>query len=548
MVFPRKFQCTVKQKKKRRELIQAVNSNLIKQSQSMSRNKLNVVAFLSVNLAFMLIGSPAKAVIFNIGPNYEGITEDDHLELNGRTVAPPDPVGAAGINHFVQFTNGVYEVRDKNSGTSVQQSSDKNFWESAGVIDNTPGTTLGGDPRVLFDPQSNRWFTVGFDLNRPQDNINNSFLLAVSKSADPTQGWTGFQFGADPDGFTDFPTLGINSQGVYLGGLLFDATRRPLKNVVISIPKSDLVSPTPTIDRMTRFDPLGFNDYGYTIQPAVNLGVSSDSEPLLASDNKAFNGPSSQLFLANLSNTVATNASISSPEIIAVDPYSRSKPALQPDGSQAIATGQPRFSSSVKQVGNSLWGVGSGDNSGRSAIRWYEIDATTSAKLQEGTIDEPNSDFYAPSIAVNELGNVVIGFSASGLGDTQFPGAYAVVGETIGGKTTFSDPQLLKAGNTNYHPTDPTPFNEDLNDPNPVVERWGDYTETSIDPTNPNRFWVTGEFALDVDRWGTQITAIDITPTPVPEPPATLGLIILGFSGAVYQFTKKGFPFAEKDK
>jgi hypothetical protein len=77
--------------------------------------------------------------------------------------------------------------------------------------------------------------------------------------------------------------------------------------------------------------------------------------------------------------------------------------------------------------------------------------------------------------------------------------------------TTFGDPVLLQAGLANYHK-----FNSPLS-----PERWGDYSQTSIDPDNPHIFWTTQEFSMTVDRWGTQITQII-----VPEP-ATTGLVLL---------------------
>jgi hypothetical protein len=54
----------------------------------------------------------------------------------------------------------------------------------------------------------------------------------------------------------------------------------------------------------------------------------------------------------------------------------------------------------------------------------------------------------------------------------------------------------------------------------PLSSRWGDYSATSVDPTDPNRFWTIQMFPSDPpdpsnpDVWSTQITEI-LTASPV---------------------------------
>jgi len=68
-------------------------------------------------------------------------------------------------------------------------------------------------------------------------------------------------------------------------------------------------------------------------------------------------------------------------------------------------------------------------------------------------------------------------------------------------------------------------------------QRWGDYSQVSIDPEDNQKFWVIGEFAREYNigasghpggtggsRWGTYIAAI----TAVPEP-ATWARMLAGF-------------------
>src|SRR5260370_17208543 len=92
--------------------------------------------------------------------------------------------------------------------------------------------------------------------------------------------------------------------------------------------------------------------------------------------------------------------------------------------------------------------------------------------LDSGIISPPGLDVYFGSIAVNPLGEVVIGFSGSGPND--YPSAYAVAGSLNGDVLQFGDPMLLKAG---VAPAD-------LNN-----GRFGDYSATTYDPADPSHFW-----------------------------------------------------------
>jgi hypothetical protein len=77
---------------------------------------------------------------------------------------------------------------------------------------------------------------------------------------------------------------------------------------------------------------------------------------------------------------------------------------------------------------------------------------------------------------------------------------------------------LLQAGSTSYHD-----LNEVLGEllGTPTASRWGDYSATSVDPNDPNRFWTIQMYPSGTDEtlgagvWSTQITEL-ITPPPAP--------------------------------
>jgi hypothetical protein len=480
----------------------------------------------TVATTLTLIGWSSKAVAasFSIVQNFQGSTIDQVF------LAPPDTTGAIGNNHFVELINGRYAVYNKTGngnsnsavGSPLFSSTLNQFWIAAGVPNFISATS---DPRLVFDPSSQSWFAASVDSGTnsapPIGFIKNNFLLAVSKTDNPLDGWTGFKIAGDPTRLTDFPTLGLNQDGVFLGSNNFRGRNGAFSDVsLVSIPKADLLGATPTIANLKQFNGLDFDIRGRTPHPVVDFGSGGDGIVIAIASN------SFDIQRTNIINPVSgASATLSATTNIAVTPYNLAPKATQPNGTKNLDTGgDDRFGSTTYKVGNSIWLVHTVESGGRAALRWYEMDATTNTIKQSGTVGDAVHDYFFPSIAANEFGNVVIGFNRSGL--SEFVSSYAIAGNTIGGVTTFdATPTLLKAGQDNYL------FGNNNN-------RWGDYSATMLDPTDPLSFWTIQEFALTSGnpsnfsgRWATQITqlkfpAADNIPTPAMLP----GLLGVGAS------------------
>jgi hypothetical protein len=177
----------------------------------------------------------------------------------------------------------------------------------------------------------------------------------------------------------------------------------------------------------------------------------------------------------------------------------------KPSGTNAkldINTGDDsRFGSSAIVKNGNIWATQPIDVNGRAAVRWYEIRPSDGAVLESGNISDPKLSLYYPSIAVNDVGTVVIGFTGSS--PDTYASSYAIVGNTdTNGSLTFGSLMLLKSGLSDYQQIDGNGEN-----------RWGDYSATLVDPTDPNSFWTFQEFVAASDQWGIQITQI-VTPEP----------------------------------
>ena len=466
----------------------------------------------------------AHAVVI-IGQNFTGSTLADSGFI------PPDTMGAVGPEHFVELLNGRYSVYNKRDARRVQASSLNQFWANAGV---TPAGPFAFDPRIIFDRFSSRWFAVSAD-NSFNDN---NFLLAVSNGSNPTQGWRGFAIDSDSANlrWADYPTLGVNRDGVYLSADMRPIADRGafgLTNTIVTIPKADLLASTPSIANTTKFENNSIGATGFTVQPAVDLNNGPLpavflSSPLVTAGNPEF----------RRSNIVGDIRSpiLDTSGVVSVTPFGAKFIADQPALVQGleIVNGSILHANVVIQE-NALWGVQTVLVDSRAALRWFQIDLVSNVVLQEGLITQSGLDFYYGSIAVNEFSDVVIGFSGSGT--SQFVSSYAAVGQTVNGRTIFDAPILLQEGVATYFQT----FGTDRN-------RWGDYSATTLDPSDPFRFWTIQEWVSAPDTWATQITEL-IVSRAIPEPSTFLLLIsALVVLLAISQFDKTRIPMNPQNK
>lgn len=477
-------------------------------------------------LALLLISPWTKteaAVFVSLGQNFTGNTFGDISQA-----LPPDSNGAIGPSHFMEFINGAVSVYGKADGQSVLGLSDVDFWSQAGV--NLSSSSAISDPRVIYDPGSQRWFATQVDFNATATDPTlqaNNFLLAVSDSADPTGTWHGFRFRADPTtgNFADFPTLGLDAVAVYISGDFYHGETNAVGAGLVSIPKTDLLAATPTIANRHWFGVMSYATRGAVLQPAICFDGSETGGVLSIADIGSDTDPHS-----NVVNFVVQNAGGTSPTLTAstflnvlpyVVPYDADLDApqfsvLQPDNSTTLLANDARLSAKVYAVNGVLYAVHTTQLNGRLAIRWYRINAASHTVIEQGTIADPNQDLFFPSVAANQNGAVVIGCNGSGA--TNFVSSYAYVGETKNSTTTFGGQILLKAGVNNYH--DVYEILAQLEDEPVVPSRWGDYSAMSIDPADPTHFWTIQMYpsAMDPDTgagyWSTQITEIIASPSP----------------------------------
>ncbi len=135
-------------------------------------------------------------------------------------------------------------------------------------------------------------------------------------------------------------------------------------------------------------------------------------------------------------------------------------------------------------------------NSGAVAgVRWYEIRSPASLfpfVFQQGTVVDPNTNFWMGSIAMDKAGNMALGFSAASL--NLDPSVYLVGRAPTDPLGVMSGPSVIVNGTG----VQESSFN-----------RWGDYSAMSVDPSDDCTFWYTQEYYKTTGSfdWTTRIAS-----------------------------------------
>ena len=470
------------------------------------------VSYIAAALAIVLVVPiPVDAAPFTIGANFTGtdLTALATAFPGYECCIPPDTMGAVGPNHIGEILNTSFAVYDK---TGVLQTRVKlpDFWSNAFANAGTVATIRGPfDPRLLYDPSSSRWFAVSADMEL-SSRAGSQLFVGVTMGSDPSlPNWRGFVIDADSNNthWTDFPTIGLDNTALYISNNMFRVSNDAFDKVtLVGVPKSSLTAAAPSIAGFRKEEEFIWTYAGFRMQPAVDLdGGSSPLETI---------GPISDSHIRRsmIPADWITGASNFLPGNLLAYPQSTPPLAHQPGPDDNIHTGgSSAFSANVVKQNGSLWAVNPTNVGGRAAISFLEMDGTsaTPSIRQKITLSDPSLDLYYPSVAVNERGDVVIGFSGS---DDNTPiSTYAVVGTTTNGVTAFGPITQTHAGTGEY-----LIFLDQYG-----RNRWGDYSATVLDPSKPRTFWtfqeyVNGDMAVEpfFDNWAIRVTEITIVPEP----------------------------------
>lgn len=433
---------------------------------------------------------------------------------------PPDNNGDVGTTQLATTVNGRIRFYNKPTptGTAVTTPTGTSNTEPGGIVfdmdsdafftDAGIGVTIGSDPHVRFDRLSQRWFIVQIDLDHTK---NNYCQIAVSSSA-TISNYASFTFysfrvsttGSSNQWFFDYPTLGVDNTSLYIGGNMFTNSFQGCNMYVVN--KASLLAGTMTV---TAFNQPASGTNIYTPQGVHNDDPSSTEGYFLGSSQTLY----SRLIMRRI--TYPGGVPTISSDIV-ITTQTTAAPINPPSkgGSTLDAVDERPFAAMIKKnkiTGvSTLWtantskvnssGVASGTMN-RDATMWYEIGTltTTPTLLRSGSFFDGAASnqrsFIAGSIAMTGQGHNVISMTSSGANN------YAQV--TVAGRYR-TDPATAWQASVDATTTTSTYSGS----------RWGDYSQTVVDPTDDMTIWTFNQYAAGASAWGTR--AIQMLAPPPP--------------------------------
>jgi hypothetical protein len=439
--------------------------------------------------------------------------------FNGATLSfaiPPDSMGDVSPTQVMVVVNDRIRVLSKTGSIGPLDADIDNFFNSVRA-----GSFIT-DPRVKFDRLTNKWYVSCVNTTSP-----NRFLLAVSSGPVITgpASFTFFFFQQDvvnPPGnfgqFLDYPTLGIDKDAIYVGGNMFGGGFQGCSAWVINKASVQGAGPISATAFRGIVPPAGTSG-PYTPQGVDNDDPTSTEGYFIGVDAAVF----SRLVIRRISNpggvpTISGNILLNVP----VTTFPMTVPAL---GSAAPLDGIEDRLFVAKIFHNKLTGTwtlwtahnievdaaGNANPAGnRNGSRWYQIGSLTGvpALLQAGTVFSNAaanaSSFWIPSMAMSLQGHSILGCSNAGpLQRAEIAMAARFGSDALG---TTQPPVVIQTSASNYNVQGGT-------------QRWGDYSNTVVDPSDGMTVWTFQEYCHANNSWA--VRCIEL----LAPPPATIASV-----------------------
>ena len=462
---------------------------------------------------------------------------------SGCNCRPPDTNGDVGPNHYVQTVNTGFRVFDKSGNPLTPFTTYNSFFAPLGTGNPCGNNQNDGDPIAFYDQIADRWVVSDFafpSFTGPQ------FwqCIGVSQTPDPTGAYFLYALQVDPANPTflgDYPKFALwnNPQpgGAYhLTVNLFNPSFQGVR--VFALDRGSMLGGGPA--HAIAFT-LSAADVGasYSFVAATfrtgNPPPAGRDEFVLAIDSPATGGVTltqvhGRLFHvdfavpANSTFGVGPNH-LPNAEITVngfVDAFTNTTSNIVPQqgGQPPLDTlGDKIMTPVVYQNRNgteSLWADGTvctdANCTGPTGVRWYQFNVTggtfPATPVQQQTWTNGNDGLWRwmPAIAVDQNGNMAIGYSTSSPND--FPSIrYA-------GRFASDPPSNLGQGEATLF--------SGTGSQTSASGRWGDYSMTTLDTDGIN-FWHTNEYyATTGSSWNTRVGKFTfprgIAPTPRPRP------------------------------
>jgi len=416
------------------------------------------------------------------------------VNFDGQTDAgscPPDPDGAVGPTQYVQAVNSTYQVFSK-TGTAL-----------TGVLDLKslfPTINDDGDPIVLYDKFAERWVITEFQVS----NAPCGFSVAISKTSDATGAYYVYNFSNamwTTSNYPDYPKFSIWSDGYYMTGQFSP-------EYLVVLDRTRMIAGKTSAGMILAADPtspyyFGGNNSLYTSSKTLDCDASAlppygSPEYLVFFENTNSGGFSNKIkFYKAVHDTTAHTLVVTRADSLSPTTFNAyltggtEKDISQPgsalsldglDGTFNFRAPFMMFTGYNSVVLSNTVNVATSGNP-VAGIRWYELRQTAIGQpwtiYQQGTYAPADgASRWNASIGMDQDGDIALEYSVSS--STIYPSIRytgRMAGDALGTMTGTETTAI--AG------TSPA-----VN----CVNRWGDYSEMTLDLTDNVTFWNTNEY------------------------------------------------------
>lgn len=441
---------------------------------------------------------------------------------------PSDANGTVGPNHYMQTVNTSYAIYSK-TGTLLAGPTNMNQ-----LFGSVPGANYNdGDPLIQYDEVANRWIAVEFSVS----GTNDFMLIAVSTTNDPTGTWHKYSF--DVDDMPDYEKLGIWGDGYYMGTNTPGGTKKDIYVFERSVMLNGGSNPKMisfhnpwrpvTIDGFNCVPPIDCNGIAPPAgSPGMFISVTDD----------AIAGGSDQIWLYELTPnwTTPSNSTFNRVQQINVEAFdsnfgnswnniAQQGTSMKVDAIPQLMMNTPYYRNFGTYQTIVCCHTVDVDNSDHAGIRWYELRKTGSSNWtirQQGTYAPDSHSRWMGSIAINQDGNIALGYSISS--SSMYPGIRCV-GQSnteYQNASGIMDLQeiIVQTGTRSQS----------------ANSRWGDYSLMSVDPSNNKDFWFTTEYVgQSSSPKATKIVAFSLSnaPSVITLAPTNIGQTSATMNGSV---------------
>ncbi len=473
---------------------------------------------------------------------FDGIDEAEGM----CSCVPPDSDGDVGPNHYVEAVNVTFKVYDKNGNTLAGPTTYNSFFSS--LVGTPCANANQGDPFAFYDHLADRWVITDFAF--PAFPGTSFFeCIGVSQSPDPVAGpWALYAIQIDPannNQLGDYPKFGMWNDGgiqnayfftvnLFINNTTFVGVRAfaldrasmigggPANAIAFTVPLAGVgasYSFVPATFRTGDPPPTGRDEMVLAID-SPNTGGVSLTQVHARFFHVDFGTPANSTFGVGANHT--PNAEITvDPFIDAFTNAAGFTIVPQSGTSQRIDTlGDKIMTPLVYQNRSgteSLWADSTvcqdAPCTQPTGVRWYQFDVSggtfPATPVQQQTFTNANDTLYRfmPSIAVDNSGNTAIGYSVSS--STTHPGIH------YAGRLESDPPGNLAQGEA-------TMFDGPGSETD-SFGRWGDYSMTTVDPSDGMTFWHVNEYypSNSSFNYATRIGKFNFVGGPSPTPTAS---------------------------